>query len=83
MDYADIILHKAEEDEPIFYKDNENSYMKRIEQIRYEAERVITGTWKGTNRDKLYKNLGWESLNERRVMRKLCIIYETLGHQVS
>ena len=52
--------------------------MNQIEQLQYEAARVITGAWKGTSRDKLYKNLGWESLNKRREMRKLCIIYETL-----
>ena len=52
--------------------------MKQIEQIQYEAARIITGAWKGTNREKLYKNFEWESLNERRVMRKLCIIYETI-----
>ena len=34
--------------------------------------------WKRTSREKIYKNLGWESLNERRVMRKLCILYETI-----
>ena len=78
LDYADIILHKAEENVPVFYKINGNSYMKQIEQIQYEAARIITGAWKGTKREDLYDNLGWESLNERRVMRKLCIIYETL-----
>ena len=52
--------------------------MNQIEQVQYGAARVITGAWKGTSREKLYKNLGWISLNERRVMRKLCIFYETI-----
>jgi len=78
LDYADIIYHKAEEVDTTFYKNNNNNYMKHIEQIQYEAARIITGAWKGTDRVRLYENLGWESLNERRVMRKLCIVYETL-----
>jgi len=52
--------------------------MKQIEQIQYEAARVLTGAWKGTSREKLYKILGWESLNERRIMRKVSTIYETI-----
>ena len=52
--------------------------MKQIEQVHYEAARAITGAWKGTSRENLYKNLEWESLNQRRVMRNLCIIQETI-----
>ena len=78
FDYADIIYHKAENINETFYKDNSNLQMKQIEQIQYEAARISTGAWKGTSREKLYKNLGWESLNERRVMRKLLVIYETI-----
>ena len=32
--------------------------MKQVEKIQYEVARVITGAWKGTNREKLYANLG-------------------------
>ena len=78
LDYADIVYHKAENVAPLFYQENGNFYMKQIEQIQYGAARVITGAWKGTSREKLYKILGWESLNERRVMRKLCILHETI-----
>ena len=46
--------------------------------MQYEAARVIAGAWKGSNGKKLYFNLGWESLNERKVMRKLCIIQKTI-----
>ena len=31
----------------------------------------------GSSRKKLYENLGWESLNDRLIMRKLCILHET------
>ena len=51
LDYADIIYHKAEDVAQVFYQDNGNFYMKRIEQIQYEATIVITGAWKGTSRE--------------------------------
>jgi hypothetical protein len=31
----------------------------------------------GSSRKDLYENLGWESLNNRRIMRKLCLLHET------
>ena len=36
----------------------------------------MTGAWKGTSTDKLYKDLGWETLSNRRIQRKLTILYE-------
>ena len=77
FDYGDIVYHKPN-DSASPSDENLDPLMNQIEQLQYEAARVITGAWKGTSRDKLYKNLGWESLNKRREMRKLCIIYETL-----
>ena len=45
--------------------------MKSVEQIQYQAARIITGTWKGTNTSKLYEELGLESLSDRRWGRRL------------
>ena len=50
--------------------------MARIESVQYEAACVVSGAWKGTSRDKLYNDLGWESLHHRRNFRRLCIFYE-------
>ena len=38
----------------------------------------MTGAWKGANMSKLYGILGWESISDRRVMRKLYIVFGTL-----
>ena len=40
--------------------------MEKLEQIQYSAALAITGAWRGTSREKLYDELGWESLNLRR-----------------
>ena len=45
--------------------------MNSIEQIQYQAARAVTGTWKGTNTSKLYDELGWESLTDRRWFHRL------------
>ena len=40
--------------------------MEEIERIQYQAALAITGAWKDSSRVKLYEELGWESLSDRR-----------------
>ena len=35
---------------------------KRLERIQYSAALAVSGAWRGTNIDKLYEELDWESL---------------------
>ena len=42
-----------------------NSLMENVERTQYQAALAITGTWQGTNRSKLYEELGWETLSDR------------------
>ena len=44
--------------------------------IQYKAGLLVSGSWKGTNRAKLYKELGWESLSDRRHIRRLMLYYK-------
>jgi len=53
LDYGDVIYH-----------DQLSDMMKLIEQIQYKAALICTGCWKGTCRQKLYDELGWESLED-------------------
>ena len=50
-----------------------------IESVQYEAARIVTGMRKGTSRLKLYNELGWDSLKERRKKQKLIFVYKSLG----
>ena len=50
--------------------------MNTIERIQYHAALAITGAWKGTNLDKIYEELGWESLTNRRYCRRLFQFYK-------
>ena len=50
--------------------------MKLIEQVQYKAALIVTGCWQGTSRDKLYDELGWELLSDRRWLRRLSLFYK-------
>ena len=67
LDYGDIIYDKAF----IGY------FQKKLETIQYNVALVITGAIRGTSREKAYSELGLESLQDRRLYRKLCVFYKT------
>ena len=60
LEYADIIYDKP------FNK----SFKRKIEMVQYKAALVITGAIKGTSRDRLYQELGLESLADGRSSRR-------------
>ena len=43
-----------------------NLFCKKLESVQYKATLAITGTIQGTSRDKIYQELGLESLKSRR-----------------
>ena len=75
FDYCDIIHHNPPIINGIF--DNEQnigelpSLMKKFESVQYQAALSITGAWKGTSRAKLYEELGFESLSDRRSLNRI------------
>ena len=68
LDYGDVIYHG---------QSNETSDM--IESVQYRAGLIVTGCWKGTSRIKLYNELGWESLYQRRHFRRLCLYFKIMN----
>ena len=68
LDYADIIY-----DQPR----NEN-FTQNLESVQYNAALAITGCFRGTSREKLYNELGLESLYDRRWFRKLLFFYKII-----
>ena len=74
LGYADIIY-----DKPL----NE-SFKKKAELVQYNVVLIITGAIKGTCRDKIHQELGFESLAGRRWSRKFIFFYKIiLGFQPS
>ena len=45
--------------------------MQSVESIQYQAALAVSGAWKGSSTTKLYEELGWESLSDRRWLRRL------------
>ena len=59
LDYGDVIYH-----------DQLLDMMNSLESVQYQAGLIITSCWQGTNRHKLYQELGWETLSQRRTFRR-------------
>ena len=54
--------------------------MEKFESVQYSAARAVTGTWRGTSREKLNTELGWESLSSRRWSRRLTFLYKIINN---
>ena len=71
LDYGDVLYDQA------FH----NSFHAKMESIQYNACLAITGAIRGTSREKIYQELGLESLQLRRWYRKLCLFYKVFKNE--
>ena len=80
LDYGDVIYHipakVCEFSQNIFLP----NLMEKLESVQYSAALAVTGTWRGTSREKLYAELGWESLSSRRWSRRLILFYKIMNN---
>ena len=76
LDYCDIIYHKP----PLLNQStlgmSLNSQMEKVEKIHYQAALAISGAWRGSGNSKLYEELGWETLSDRRNCRRILQIHK-------
>ena len=63
IDYGDIIYDQL----------NNDPFCEKLESIQYEAALAITGAIQGTSRDRIYAELGLESLKDRRWYKRLSL----------
>ena len=52
--------------------------MGKVESMQYQAALAITGAWPGSIRLKIYKELGWETLSDRRLCKRVLQIHKTI-----
>ena len=71
LDYGDIIYDQA----------YNLSFHQKLESIQYNAALALTGAIRGSSREKLYQELGLESLQLRRWYSKLCCFYKIYNKQ--
>jgi len=76
LDYFDIIYHKPAVINPPPLGLTLTTLMKEVEKIQYQAALAITGSWQGSSRTKLYEELGWETLSDRRNCRRILQIHK-------
>ena len=78
LDYCDIIFHQAakisEQGQVL------TTPMEEIERVQYRGALAVPGAWKGTNRSKIYDELGWESLSDRRKIHRLIQLYKIVNY---
>ena len=71
LDYADIIY-----DQP-----SNLNLCNKIETCQYNAALAITGAIRGSSKEKLYQELGFECLSSRRWLRKLCTFHRIVRNK--
>ena len=80
LDYCDVINHNP----PIIHQPplgmTLNSLMEEVEKIQYQAALAITGAWQGSSRSKIYDELGWETLSDRRNCRRVLQIHKIINN---
>ena len=76
FDYGDVIYHVPNKTNMFDSSITLRKLMNDIERVQYRAALAVTGAWQGTNRNKLYDELGWESLCDRRWFRRLLQFYK-------
>ena len=69
LDYGDVIY-----DQP-----NNSILSDKIESVQYNAVLAITGVIRGASKEKLYQELGLESLRNRRWLRRMSYLYKIVS----
>ena len=71
IDYGDIIYDQAQNE----------SFCEKLESVQYKAALAITGAIQGTSREKIYKELGLESLKNRRWYKRLYCVFKIMNEE--
>ena len=71
LDYGDILYDKAFNE----------SFHAKLESLQYNASLAITGAIRGSSTEKLYEELGLESLKSRRWYRKMSVLYKIFKNE--
>ena len=71
IDYGDIIYDQPQNE----------SLCEKIESVQYKAALAITGAIQGTSREKIYQELGLESLKNRRWYKRLSCMLKIMNEE--
>ena len=76
FDYCDLIYHIP----PISTETGLTLHraMEKVEKTQYVAALSITGAWHGSSRSKIYDELGWETLSDRRLCKRILQVHKLI-----
>ena len=57
-----------------------SSLMEKVERVQYQAALAITGAWQGSSRSKIYDELSWKTLSDRRKYRRVLQIHKIINN---
>ncbi len=81
LEYCDVIFHIPPKIHPPPLGMSLHDHMEKLEKVQYQAGLAVTGAWQGTSRIKLYEQLGWESLSDRRICRRVLQIHKIVNEK--
>ena len=71
IDYGDIIYDQPQNE----------SFCEKLESVQYKAALAITGAIQDASREKIYLELGLESLKNRRWYKRLCCMFKIMNEE--
>ena len=66
---------------PVYYKTLRQNELQRLENVQYRAAKIVSGALHLTSREKLNKELGWESISERGDFLSINIFHKIHLHE--
>ena len=80
LDYGDVIYHSPAKVCEFSHSVILPNQMEKLESVQYSAALAVSGAWRETSREKVYAELGWESLSLRRGSRRLTLFYKFINN---
>ena len=81
LDYCDFIFQIPAKIHPPPLGTSLHEHMEKLEKVQYQGALAVTGAWQGSDRVKLYEELGWESLSDRRMCRRVLQIHKIVDEK--
>lgn len=78
LEYCDVIFHQPPAD-GLLSINKLSANMLKFESVQTQAAYAVSGAWKGTSTKKVYRELGWEWLTQRRWYRRMALFYKIVN----
>ena len=79
--YKSFVRPHLDYGDAIYDQHYNNSFHQKLESVQYNDALAITGAIGGSSTEKLYQELGLESLKQGRWFRKLCYFFKITKNQ--